>query len=115
MTSVVLLTGKNGVLKKCKANGHAGFSRKGTDIVCSAATFLLRTAMQFLSQNQGVTLDADTSSRGNLAFCVEAKNNVPETEQFLKYTADFLRTGFSSLAREFPENISFTEAVQAGI
>lgn len=71
--------------------------------------------MQFLSQNQGVTLDADTSSRGNLAFCVEAKNNVPETEQFLKYTADFLRTGFSSLAREFPENISFTEAVQAGI
>lgn len=114
MTAVTLSTGRNGVLIKCQANGHACFSQKGSDIVCSAVTILLRTAMQVLSQNERVTVNADTSSRGNLAFCVEVKEDTPETEMCLKYTADFLRTGFTSLQKEYPENVSFTEAVEAG-
>ncbi len=114
MTAVTLLTGKNGVLKKCQANGHAGFSRKGSDIVCSAVTVLLRTAMSVLSQNKSITLNADTSSRGNLAFCAEVKKETLETEALLKYTADFLREGITSLVKKYPENVSFTEAVQAG-
>ena len=114
MTAVTLFTGKNGVLKKCKANGHADFSRKGSDIVCSAITILLKTAMQFLSRNKDVTLEADTSSRGNLAFCVEVTVDKPETEFCLKYTADFLREGFKTLSKEYPQNVSFTEVVQAG-
>ncbi len=114
MTAVTLSTGKNGVLIKCQANGHADFSRKGSDIVCSAITILLKTAMQFLSRNKDVTLEADTSSRGNLAFCVEVTVDKPETEFCLKYTADFLREGFKTLSKEYPQNVSFTEVVQAG-
>ncbi len=114
MTAVTLLTGKDGVLKNCKANGHADFSRKGSDIVCSAVTILLKTAMKVLSQKDGVTLKADMSSRGNLAFCVEATKDTPETASCLKYTADFLRAGFESLSKEFPKNVSFEETVEAG-
>ena len=114
MTAVTLPTGKNGVLIKCQANGHADFSKKGSDIVCSAVTVLLRTAMQVLSQSEGVALNADTSSRGNLAFCVEVTVDKPETEFCLKYTADFLREGFKTLSKEYPKNVSFTEVVQAG-
>jgi len=114
MTAVTLLTGKNGVLIKCQANGHSGFSKKGSDIVCSAVTVLLRTAMSVLSQNKSITLNADTTSRGNLAFCVEVKKESLETVSLLKYTADFLREGITSLTKEYPENVSFTEAVLAG-
>ena len=114
MTAVTLLTDRNGVLINCKANGHAGFSRKGSDIVCAAVTTLLKTAMQVLSQTEDVALNADTSSRGTLAFCVEARKDTPETEMCLKYTADFLRAGFESLSKEFPENVSFSETVGAG-
>lgn len=114
MTSITLLTGKNGVLRECKVNGHAGFSRKGSDIVCASISFLVRTALQLLSQTEGVSLDVDTSSRGNLAFCVEEKGKTLETEACLKYTAKFLRVGLFSLSQEYPENVSFSEVVEAG-
>lgn len=112
MICVALSTGKNGALIQCKANGHAGFSKKGSDIVCSAVTILLRTAMQLLSQNENVALKADTLLRGNLAFRVEVKKECPETELLLKCTADFIRCGIGSLTEEYPENVQLREDKQ---
>lgn len=111
MTVVTLFTGKNGVLKECKANGHAGFSKKGTDIVCSAVTILLRTAVELLSQMKDVKLSTEAFPRGTLAFLVEMKESCLdfETESRLRCIADFLRQGFASLAKEFPENLCFSE------
>ncbi len=109
MTSITLSYGKNGVIKKCQANGHANFSKKGTDIVCAAVTVLIRTAMQVLSHNEDVLLIADASARGNLSFSVEAKTESPETEAQLKCIGDFLRTGILALTKEFPENVILTE------
>lgn len=112
MTVVTLSCGKNGVLK-CEANGHADFSKKGTDIVCAAVTILLRTAMQVLSHTDDVFLAADTSTRGNLAFTAEAKDGNPKAEIRLEYAADFIRDGIKSLQKEFPENVKFSE-IQSG-
>lgn len=109
MTSITLSYGKNGVIKKCQANGHANFSKKGTDIVCAAVTVLIRTAMQVLSHNEDVLLIADASARGNISFSVEAKTESPETEAQLKCIGDFLRTGILALTKEFPENVILTE------
>ena len=109
MTVVTLSYGKNGVIKKCQANGHAGFSKKGSDIVCAAVTVLIRTAMQVLSHNDDVFLIADASSRGALSFSVEAKTESPETEAQLKCIGDFLRTGIKALTKEFPENVIIME------
>ncbi|WP_294430798.1 ribosomal-processing cysteine protease Prp [uncultured Treponema sp.] len=109
MTVVTLSYGKNGVIKKCQANGHAGFSRKGSDIVCSAITILVRTAMQVLSHNENVLIVSDASARGNLSFSVEAKSENLETEIQLKCIGDFLRTGFLALTKEFPKNVILME------
>ena len=112
MTVITLFTGKNGVLKKCKANGHADFSKKGSDIVCSAVTILLRTALKTLSQSENVILNTAPSSRGSLAFSVdlkEGKTYSMETQIKLKTIADFLREGFVSLQKEFPDNVQFSE------
>ncbi|GEM_PF-6565885 len=65
--------------------------------------------MQLLSQVKDVTLDADKSSRGNLAFCVKVLKSSPENEEYLKCIGDFLRTGFESLQKEFPENVRLRE------
>lgn len=65
--------------------------------------------MQVLSHTEDVSLIAETSTRGNLAFSVEAKGENPKTEIRLKYVADFIRNGIGSLAKDFPENVSFYE------
>ena len=109
MTSITLSYGKNGVIKKCQANGHANFSKKGTDIVCAAVTVLIRTAMQVLSHNENVSLIFDAPERGNLSFSVEAKAENPETEAQLKCIGDFLRTGILALTKEFPKNVILME------
>ncbi len=109
MTVVTLSYGKNGVIKKCQANGHAGFSKKGSDIVCSAITVLLRTAMQVLSHNENVLLITEPFERGSLSFTAEAKTENPETEAQLKCIGDFLRTGILALTKEFPKNVILME------
>jgi len=109
MTYVTLFSGKNGVIKKCEANGHAGFSKKGNDIVCSAVTILLRTAMETFSQIDTVTLNADTASRGKLSFFLAADDENPVVEARLKGVSDFLRNGLKSLSREFSEYVFFDE------
>lgn len=113
MTVVTLSCGKNGVLK-CEANGHADFSKRGTDVVCAAITILIRTAMQVLSHTDDVFLTADTSTRGNLAFTAEAKAENPKAEIRLEYAADFIRNGIKSLEKEFPENVKFSEVQISG-
>jgi len=109
MTCVTLSYGKNGVLKNCQANGHANFSKKGSDIVCAALSVLLRTAMEVLSHTENVLLTADTSSRGNLAFTVQVKDDLPDTVIRLQSVTDFIRTGIKSLSSEYPENVLLRE------
>ena len=108
MTTVTLSYGKDGALN-CQANGHADFSKKGSDIVCSAVTILVRTAMQVLSHNENVLLIADCSERGRLSFSAKAKSENPKTEVQIECIGDFLRTGFLALTKEFPENVILTE------
>jgi len=110
--SVTLTYGKNGVLKNCKANGHADFSKKGFDIVCSAVTVLLRTAARLLSHMENVTFVADASSRGQLFFEICPKIDVLEdtkesleTKVRLKCIADFIQDGIHSIQDEYPENV----------
>ncbi len=114
MTEVIVSFGKNGVVKNFQANGHADFSKKGSDIVCSAVTVLIRTAMQVLSQTENITFNADSSKRGSLAFRVEIEENLDglkktEIESRLKCVTDFLRTGISSICEKYPENVLLRE------
>ena len=111
MTLVTFSYGKDGVIKECKANGHAGFSKKGSDIVCAAVTILFRTAIQVISQIEGVGCKADISSRGNLAFRVDLNNRKQAAVIRLCCAMDFLRVGIESLTREYPENVQMREII----
>ncbi len=116
MITVVVTRGSRGNLVSASASGHAGMGKRGTDIVCSAATILLRTTMTVLAgkagKNSGSTpvTEVKTAGRGELAFRVTvfAEADIP----LLQYAADFLLEGLSSLAGEYPEALGLKELLE---
>ncbi len=109
MTTLTLVCGKNGVLRSCKASGHADYAAKGYDIVCAAVTVLMRTAMQTLSETDGVDFHADVKERGFLAFDVAAASE--DKREWLICMADFLERGFSSLQSEYPQFVKLQKQI----
>lgn len=107
MTAVTLVKAKDGSVLKCKASGHAGFAKSGEDIVCSAVTVLMRTAIQVLSDTSGIDFNTDISVRGQLAFVAEAKKSDSVLMERISTIGDFLQKGFESLNEEFPKNVTF--------
>jgi hypothetical protein len=101
MITIQLVKGRS--FLACKAEGHALFDKKGQDIVCAAATILLRTAAQTLEKRPGISFSGEAPEKGRLAF--EAKADQDSAAAELKFAADFLRKGFESLAKEFPQNV----------
>lgn len=103
MTSVLIERSENGRLVSCRAEGHAGYAERGSDIVCSAVTVLIRTTLQVLSGLPGVKLETDASERGKISFKVLGFTSDCEAE--LKYAGDFLMVGLYSISKEYPDNL----------
>ena len=91
MLRVLLEKGRSSLA--CRAEGHALFDKKGQDIVCAAATALIRTAMQTLQDRPAIAFEGGAPVRGEAGWTARA--------------ADFLEQGFRTLSREFPQNITF--------
>ncbi len=85
---------------KVAMTGHAGYSLKGSDIVCAGATVLLRTFVGLLRAESGVVLDWIKESEGDVEFSVVAVKTHPE--RYEGWCWYFLR-GLEDLAREFPD------------
>lgn len=117
MTKILLTRNSKGIT--CNAKGHASFARKGKDIVCAAVSILFRTAIQVLQETNGITITSNVLNRGALDFCalikdkIEIAHNVEDSialktaECRLECVCDFLKDGFLSLAKEFPNNVFF--------
>ena len=110
MTTVELVCDKKGCIRRCKASGHASFSHKGGDIVCAAESILFNTVLELLMDTDGVVLETDKTSRGNLAFSVEDKGS-GNTER-LRCIAGFLRCGIGSIAEQYPANVLLREITE---
>lgn len=104
MIEVCIRRKKTGEFVSCSANGHAGFDIKGCDIVCAAATILMRTTMNVFLKS-GLLSEKKAMRRGELFFSAKANANEDESK-VLKYANDFLVSGFDSLTKEFPRNVS---------
>ncbi|MBR7065061.1 MAG: ribosomal-processing cysteine protease Prp [Treponema sp.] len=111
MTKIVLVQSETGLFRSCVAEGHAGFAKKGSDIVCSSISVLLRTTIQVLSNKCGTALKTFATERGKLEFFVEDVSSCdgsPSLENVLLFAKEFLVAGFSSLSKEYPCNVEFT-------
>lgn len=100
MIRILLEKSKDGLLKSCSAQGHAGYAPKGFDIVCAAVSCLLRTVLAQLEKSRSIVLDTKSFDRGNLAFSVIEFGK--DDEFLLKYAQDFLVTGLSFVMQDYP-------------
>ncbi|ULQ60492.1 ribosomal-processing cysteine protease Prp [Brucepastera parasyntrophica] len=103
MITVTITAGQYGNLISAEASGHAGTAPRGNDIVCAAATVLLRTTLEVLS-GEITELEVSAPERGLLSFrvCKYNEADIP----LLVYAAAFLSKGIASLEREFPGTVS---------
>ncbi len=90
-------------IAKVAMMGHAGYSLKGSDIVCAGATVLLRTFVGLLRAEPGVFLSWKKESEGDVEFSVITVKS--HSEQYVGWCWYFLR-GLEDLAREFPEYLN---------
>ena len=99
MINIALYFDNVGLLKRCRAEGHAGADSKGNDIVCAAVSVLLRTYCTLLKK-AGIISKEDTPHRG--AFFLEAEAT-QETAFFLFAVGSFLKEGLQSVSEEYPK------------
>ena len=95
----------DGTLRACKAAGHAGVGKAGTDIVCAAVSVLMRTALSTLSGREGITVRGGAPEKGQL--WLEADYEAAGKD-FLFAAGVFLIEGLKSVAQEFPNNCKLT-------
>ncbi|MDR2543225.1 MAG: ribosomal-processing cysteine protease Prp [Treponema sp.] len=95
----------DGTLRACKASGHAGAGKAGSDIVCAAVSVLIRTAFKTLSGRKGITLNGGAPEKGQMWL---ETGYEAEGKEFLSAVGVFLLEGLSSIAQEFPNNCKLT-------
>ena len=105
MIKIDAVLDENGVLRECKAMGHAGAGKTGTDIVCAAVTVLMRTALTALSGRKGIKVQGGAPKPGQM--WLEADYEA-EGKEFLFSAGVFLLEGLKSVAQEYPKNCSIS-------
>lgn len=93
-----------GCLREFQASGHAGAARAGEDIVCAAATVLLRTCAQLASSALGGAADARAPEPGRMRLLLGSVP--PERVEWLHGITDFLLAGITGLQKEYPDRLT---------
>ncbi len=106
MIDVRASVGVDGVLRRVKSAGHAETDARGRDIVCAAASVLLRTAYEAMARIEGVRIEGSAPEPGSLWFSV--RDFRPEDAERLRGIGDFLLVGLSGLEREHPGALKLT-------
>jgi uncharacterized protein YsxB (DUF464 family) len=96
----------NLVLNYYQATGHAQHNKPGADVVCAAATCLLRTAAGILSQYKEIKVAYHAVEPGEMELNIV---QLPEEKsERVKGVTDFLLQGLADLQLEYPKHISLT-------
>jgi len=95
------------IVKSVSANGHAGDDPVGANIVCAAATVLLRTAYRTIVLKSDAEAVISAPGKGELYFRI-IKYHDNETD-WLRAITDYLVTGLKDLESEYPDSVKFTE------
>jgi hypothetical protein len=93
----------DGSLGGFSASGHAGAGGKGGDIVCAAATALLRTAAGLLAGQPDLAVEGGSPAEGQMHLSLP---KAPAAKrEWLRGVTAMLVAGLTDLAREYPERL----------
>ena len=111
MVKIEAVVEEDGTLRACKASGHAGAGKTGTDVVCAAVSVLMRTAFSVLSNREGIIVRGGAPQPGEMWLEADydlAVDGQKNGKDFLFATGVFLLDGLRSVAQEYPRNCSFS-------
>ncbi len=112
MIRVSISLSDEGVIGSLMAEGHAGFGLKGTDIVCSAFTVLLRTFARSVEASTGLTWEARDAGPGKFRLAVTAV--MPAAAEQYRGWCEFFLRGLEDLAGEQPQQVQIEYGPRSG-
>ena len=104
MIRVEIELSEDGVLKRIKANGHAGWNVRGRDIVCAAASSLIRTAGGLLFNEKKLCCRGNVQENPGI-ITLEIREKPESLRLWIKGVSDFLLKGLLDLEKEYSKNI----------
>lgn len=108
MTRITMCSGEKGEFALCKAVGHSGFAKPGSDVVCAAVSVLLRTAALGLEQrckvDRKLKVELLCQEKGSMGITVLQYGEL--SFDYLIFLFEFLKVGFTSLVCEYPKFVS---------
>jgi len=110
MIRISVALSKEGVIERLEVAGHSGFAIQGADVVCAAATVLLRTFARNVEAEARFVWDSPPSVEGEFQMTL---TEVPrEQEKIYEGWCWFLLRGFEDLQRDFPDHVTlaYTES-----
>jgi len=105
MIEIDVVLDKEGILRSCKAHGHAKAGEHGKDIVCAAVSVLMMAAASALSNRKGIYFNGDAPERGHM--WIETGYEA-EGKDFLYAAGVYLVEGLKFVAHEYPKNCKLT-------
>lgn len=103
MISVTVVLSEEGAIAELMADGHAGAARKGSDIVCSAFTILLRTFARTVEAAPGVAWAVEGDEPGRFHLAVTGVG--PAVVEQYRGWCGFLLRGLEDLRGDAPREI----------
>ncbi|MCL2791910.1 MAG: ribosomal-processing cysteine protease Prp [Spirochaetaceae bacterium] len=105
-----LCLNSNNIIKYVTAEGHAGKSPAGENIICAAVSVLLRSAYRTIVKNSKVEACINAKSEGSLYFRVIQYEE--SQAEWLKGISDYLLTGIKDIKTESPDSIKIIITVE---
>ena len=103
MIQVSVALSDEGVIGELAAVGHAGFAPRGSDIVCSAFTVLVRTFARSVEAAPGVVWNVVRDDDERFQLAVTGVD--PETAARFRGWCEFLLRGLEDLQAEEPRRV----------
>jgi len=92
-----------GSLRQLKATGHAIGGPLGGNIVCAAASVLIRTAARTLESEPGIRLSGGANARGE--FSVEVESVAADRVDWVCGVTESLLRGLADLVADYPREV----------
>jgi len=103
MIRVTITLSKEGVIERLSASGHAG-GVKGSDVVCSAFTILLRTFVRCLESSSKLDWSVETDQPNEFEVKV-AEVKLPQEAEYRGWCG-FLLRGVDDLQNDSPQGVA---------
>lgn len=107
MVNISIIRDNSGFVWQFSVEGHAGYNRRGKDIVCSAVSVTAYTAVGALEELAGVT-GCFTDSDG-FFFCSIPQEMNEQQKQVVRIILETTIVGFKQIELEYPKHVSVLE------